>query len=506
MRRHLLAAAVAALVLAVPAAAPAQDQGPPEPLDDFDSYPVDATSLQLCWDSEDADQVDSWTLYMQRGTTPPPPGSPPAAEVPGGSVGVCHRVDGLEEGEPYSFALVGHNEAGDGPRQTITTATRVPGAFVRGPFGTRLLPETGEYGNVALAVVRRTGRLDAAYLAPVPGSNTDGIYHASRARHGGWSKPTLVAPSNLGDQVIAVDDAGAVAIGWNSSSGRGPGYRVRRAGARRWGPIRHLPRGLRATLSSLAFDRRGDLHIAVTRPPYWPGTGVHVLTNHKGRWTDTRLPGTKCGENVSPSDQCRALLATDPVTGRLTVVARHTSHGVGTVLVADAPPGAKRFGRLHRVASARSATLELMPGALTRYAGHITLALRGVPPFARPDDARGAGLYLATGSSPARMGHARRIAGTGVQDSPAVALAAVDARTTLLAWQHGWVLPISDQPEGVTSWNPDEQGVWVRRIVRDRRTGRPHLRAPQHVDDSAFAQLFDVAADRRGRPIVAFGR
>lgn len=44
-----------------------------------------------------------------------------------------------------------------------------------------------------------------------------------------------------------------------------------------------------------------------------------MRTDRNGHWTDTRLRGTACSETVFPSDECKALLVTDPVTGRLTI-------------------------------------------------------------------------------------------------------------------------------------------------------------------------------------------
>lgn len=504
MSGKLIPAVLALAALASPVAAGAQAQPRPEALDEFDSNPIGDTSMQLCWDSENADQVDSWSLYMQRGTTAPPPGSPPSAEVPGGTTGVCHRVDGLEPGRPYSFALVGHNEAGDGPRQTLTAATRVPGAFVRSPSGTRRLPWSFEgYEPAALAADPRTGRVYALYSAPAPGVKHMALYVTSRSPGGHWSRRTLITRHMTDlDASIAADDRGDVAVAYNSPP-HGPEFRVRRHG--RWSRQRVVPgpRKPGDRVDGIALDRAGHLHVLLRRGRGWPSPGARLVTNATGRWSESVLPRTVCGAPMT--FECRGLIAADPVTDRITVVARRIAHRVGTVLIADAPARAARMGRVHAVASRPLAKLRLLPTSLTRRAGRIALALRGLPPERFEDDAPGSGLYLATGSSPARMSGAHRIARTTVRDTAAAFVAATGPRTTLLAWQRDWTLAWESDLNEHVSWDRDQQGVWVRRIVRDG-SGRLRLRAPTHVDDSAYAQLYDLAADRRGRPVVAFGR
>ena len=196
-------------------------------------------------------------------------------------------------------------------------------------------------------------------------------------------------------------------------------------------------------------------------------------------------------------DECRGLLVADPATDRLTVVARRTRHGDGTVWIADKRAAAGRFGRRHTIASAPVAQLGLFPASLTRLGGRVTLALRGVPPRGVADSPR-AGLHVATGSSPAGTSRPRRVPRTGVRDTPAVAVAARSASSAVLARQRDSL----DRP----SWDQGQQGIWLRSLTRDRRTGAVRFGRPRHLRSSAYAELDGLATDARGRPVVAFRR
>ena len=279
-------------------AAPAPALYPPEPVDDFEGYALDATSILLCWSTDMGEEIDSWTLTMAPGTAPPPPDAP-SVEVRGGAITVCHRVSGLLTDAPYTFALVGHNAAGDGPRETHTAAARVPGTFVQGTWGTRLLPHSREYGKATVAVVRRSGRVHVAYLGSVPGTRRTGLYHTTRSPAGRWAAPELITRHQLtsADPLITVNDRGAVAIGWNAVVHTLVAeVRVREAGARSWKPTRRLGRD---HLDALALDRSGHLHALLASYGSFSPEGLHYLANAAVAGGSGGCPARRAGPSCS---------------------------------------------------------------------------------------------------------------------------------------------------------------------------------------------------------------
>src|SRR5690349_6729400 len=117
----LIAACLAALVSAV-AVADADNTPLGSIFEDISDFPSGPNGVDVCWGGDGTENVDHYTIQRAKGTQPPPSDSPPIATVEGKTG--CYEALGLATGEPYTFRIVGRNEAGDSQPGTITVAAR----------------------------------------------------------------------------------------------------------------------------------------------------------------------------------------------------------------------------------------------------------------------------------------------------------------------------------------------------------------------------------------------
>jgi hypothetical protein len=470
--RRALLLAVACLA-ASGAQAAANDQPLGSLFEDFQDSPLTATSVEFCWSGDGTENADSWAIRRAAGTAPPPSDAAPIATLPGGKGTVCYKASGLVTDNPYTFSIVGHNETGDSNPGNFTLAARAAGNFVLVPGSTQRLPGSLEYNEPRLAFSQRGHRLHAVYLKLMPDKHAYGLYHSERGK-GGWTKPQIVSPDSLMqlDVSFASNPAGTVVAGWNTS-GKSPSYRVKRAGAARFGARHRLPnRKPGDNLDALAVDRRGHLHALVTRSGFWPRPGLFYLTNASGRWRESAIPKSTCLTFNDGACERPSLLAYDPVTDGLVVVEQHNGIRIASKR-ADAP----KFGPLRRATAANRR--HLLATAVTSRGGRVTLGLRPL---------KGGGLYVWS------SGRIARVPGTSSLDDGFLVAAASPDRVQL-AWQR-------TSP----AWNRKQQGIWTAQRALDRKTGRWSFGAARHRTDSAYDRLGALTVDARGRALAGYGR
>ena len=261
-----------------------------------------------------------------------------------------------------------------------------------------------------------------------------------------------------------------------------PRYRIKRAGAHRFGPRRPIPRPkLGDELEAIALDRAGNLHALVTRGASWPHPGLGYLTNASGRWRESRVSEHVCLALYGCAKP--SLLAYDSVLDRLVVLDQQEG-----IRIASKAARARSFGRFRPATAANR--LDLVATSLTSRAGRTTVGLRQ----------RGGGaLYVMT------SGHLARVPGTNVPPIGTLGLleggqflvAAATRDWVQLAWQITPTTPI---------WDRSEQGVWTASWSRSRRTGRWSIRRVRHRTLSAYDRLTSLTTDALGRPLLAYTR
>jgi hypothetical protein len=453
LRRALLLAAIS-LTAVAPQAAAQQ----PSPIEDIEDIPVSATSVRLCWSGDGTEEIDTWTIRRAKGTEAPPADAEPVATQPGDQN--CLTSTGMETDDAYTFSIVGTSDAGDTEPAAITVAARRAGNFVLGTAAK--LPGSGEYAFPR--AVHTQGRTHAIYMKPVPGRRHQGIYASSRGA-GGWTEPQLITGEDLLelDMELTANARGTVVAAWNKT-GKAPKYRVKRAGASRFGHVRRLPVGRFDALNAIALDRDGALHVLVSRAG--GPKGVRYLTNAPGRWRESQIPDSRCRSFVDNDCVRPALLSYDPRSDRVVVVEQHDE-----VRIASKRADARRFGRLRPVRVANRNNL--VATDVARSGRRTTLGLQ------KPG---GSPLYVLSG---------RRLMAIPGTNRPAgeLQVAAHSPNRVQVAWRRT-----------SASWDRDEQGIWTAQLV-----GRT-IRAVRHRTDSAYDRLGSLETDRLGRALVAYRR
>jgi hypothetical protein len=368
----------------------------------------------------------------------------------------CYTATGLETDEPYTFSIVGSNEAGDSDPGNFTVAARRAGNFVLGSADR--LPGSEEYGEPRVAFTGR--RTHAIYMKLIPDKRRYGLFHSSRGG-GDWSRAQLISGEDLMqlDVMLTAGARGMVVAAWNKS-GKAPGYRVKRAGARRFGRVRRLPVDGADHLDAIALDRHGHLHAIVT------GRGLRYMTNASGRWRASRIPDSRCRSLVDNACFRPSLLTYDAASDRVVVVEQHDE-----IRIASKRADARRFGRLRPVRAANRR--DLVATSVTRAGRRTTLGLQ------QPG---GGPLYVQAGR------RLMAVPGTNVPSSE-LQVAAASPNRVHIAWRR-------TSP----SWDRGEQGIWTAQLVGGA------IRGTRHRTRSAYDRLTALTTDGRGRPLLAYRR
>ena len=499
----VFASAFVLLAFAVAWAAPpasttlvSQPEPPSSMFEEVWDEPVSRTAIKVCWGGDGIGggrYLDG--AQSGRDCTHPARDAAPVATLKGGHDAQCHLAKGLVLDAPYTFAITGRNEAGEGSEVgTVTAASREAGLFVARGRSRGQLPGSAEHGTVALAPGRSAAEgVQAAYFMWPPGRVLPGLYHSTATGVRTWSRPQLLGkhPEDGTRPQIATNENGAVVVAWNGSfNSPQPAYRYLPAGETQWGRVSQLSRRLGDLVDAATVDRAGRLHFLVRRGQR--GTVVY-RTNAAGRWTEMRIPRTIC-----PAEGCeyfRPLMTYDPVANRIVVVVQKRRE----LRIAAKRPDASAFRRFHRLPGTNGR--QLRATALTSH-GQITIALVDVGSTAR--------LYLMSGREPNRVGRLTKIPGTTLRDtqyaryspySPgdeSFYVAAVDRDRVVFAWQrdHWWA----------RSWDPQQQGIWVRTRKRDPTSGRWRFGPASHRTASAYDGLASLTIGAGGRAYFAYRR
>jgi hypothetical protein len=328
------------------------------------------------------------------------------------------------------------------------------------------LPGSTEYSDPR--AVRTKGRIHAIYMKLIPERRRYGLFHASRGS-GDWSSAQLVSGEDLMqlDVMLTANRRGTVVAAWNKS-GKAPGYRVKRAGARRFGRVRRLPVGRADHLDAIALDRDGDLHAIVT------GRGLRYMTNASGRWRASRIPDSRCRILVDNACIRPSLLTYDAASDRVVVVEQHAE-----IRIASKPADARRFGRLHPVRAANRR--DLVATSVTRSGRRTTL---GLGSFASGQDRT-----LGRASGPFHVWSGGRLTRVPETGDGEFHVAAAGRNRVQLAWRRG-----------SPSWDRDEQGIWTAQLAGSK------VRGVRHRTDSAYDRLTSLTTDGRGRALLAYRR
>jgi hypothetical protein len=276
------------------------------------------------------------------------------------------------------------------------------------------------------------------------------------------------------DVMLSANARGTVVAGWNTS-GKAPAYRVKRAGARRFGPVRRLPVESSDDLDGLAVDRDGDLHVLITHGGGGSSKpGVSYMTNASGRWRSSRIPQSRCRAFVEDGCVRPSLLAYDAVSDRVVVVEQHDE-----IRIASKDADAREFGRVRRVRAANGRGL--VATSVTRHGRRTTLGLARYE--AEPDVA---GAEISGPFHVLSRGRLVRVRGTGAEDLD-LHVAAVGPDRVQVAWRR-------------VGWARGDRGIWTAQLAGSS------IRRLRQRTRSAYDLPTSLAPSRGGRALVAYRR
>jgi hypothetical protein len=468
---NIVALAAAAIALALPATASATLHAI-DIFEDFADFPVDATSVKLCWAGDRTAESDSWTIRESAGSTPPPPDAFPLATIEGGKSSVCYTAVGLTTDWAYTFRITGHDASGESEPGIFTVAARTPGSFVLSGATSEMLPGSTNLGTARVAVTRRDRRWHAVYWRANVPSQGLWLWHSTRDKTG-WRKPEVVASAHTILDYWLVSNGGRLMAAWDSYIYR-PKYRIMSPGGTSFGAGRSLP--TQDDPEDVALDRRGRVHMLLLTTGTSPQRLLY-LTNAFGRWPEQRIPSLPC-DLYAPGCLPPPLLASDPVTDRLVAVTQFKR----TIKIATKRASARKFGSFRAVASANK--LGLQATSLTSRGGTITLGFDSNP-GRLPGEGAGP-LYAMFGS---QLVH---VPGTTADDWN-LFVAASSRDRVQLAWQRR-----------SASWDRGQQGIWTAEGVRDKKTGRWSIGSIAHRTESHYDLLSSLTVDARGRALAAY--